>query len=103
MKMTLPSSISDEGTLYHGSKSDILDSFSNASIVPDTFDVTAIDGAAIVNMVGDPKLLTFDEYAEKLLIPYMSRQAERSTRTDIVFDRYFKNSLKAGKSENRVA
>ncbi|KAH3833880.1 hypothetical protein DPMN_107196 [Dreissena polymorpha] len=55
-----PSSISDEGRLYHGSKSDILDSFSKASIVPDTFDLTAIDGAAIVNMLEDPKLLTFD-------------------------------------------
>ncbi|KAH3889549.1 hypothetical protein DPMN_013608 [Dreissena polymorpha] len=38
-----PSSISDERRLYTGSKSDILDSFSKPLIVPDTFDVTAID------------------------------------------------------------
>ncbi len=44
---------------------------------------------------------TFAEYTDKVFIPYVKKQLERTTRVDIVWDTYAPDSLKESTREKR--
>ena len=44
---------------------------------------------------------TFEEYADQVFIPYLSKQLEDSMRVDLVWDIYLPNSLKESTREKR--
>ena len=54
-----------------------------------------IDGAAIVQMLKPGGVETFEEYAQKVFLPYISKQLEHVTRLDLVWDMYVADTLKA--------
>ena len=45
--------------------------------------------------------ITFDDYAEKVFIPYLRMQLETSMRLDIAWDIYIPDSLKESTREKR--
>ena len=94
-----PPSISSQGRIRLGTKSDLLCSLEklSTSISGDIFpDVSAhiIDGAAVVNMRKPKVAKTFGEYVDMDLMPYFMSRLEHVSRLDIVWDQYFSNSLK---------
>ena len=64
-------------------------------------DVKIFDGPAIVNMVMPCTSKTFTEYALDEFLPYLQRQSGNAKRVDVVWDRYFKDSLKGNTHINR--
>lgn len=93
----VPPSLSDNGKLRIGNKSDLLTCLDK--IYPPTNDapgVSAIvvDGAAVVQMLKPINAKTFGEYAENVFIPYICRQLRFAQRVDVVWDRYDSKSLK---------
>ena len=81
-----PPSLSLQGNLHHGSKSDLLECFEKlcpAQDVPDA-DVLILDEAAIVNMLKPGACQTFQDYADNVFIKYLERQLRRVSRIDIV-------------------
>eukprot|EP00112_Aurelia_sp_Birch-Aquarium-sp1_P002704 Seg1300.6 transcript_id=Seg1300.6/GoldUCD/mRNA.D3Y31 product="hypothetical protein" protein_id=Seg1300.6/GoldUCD/D3Y31 len=44
---------------------------------------------------------TFEEYSEKMFLPYISLQLEKVKRLDIVWDEYMDDSLRAAKRAKR--
>ena len=94
-----PPSISSQGRIRLGTKSDLLHCIErvSASVSGDVFpDVTAhiIDGATIVNMRKPKVAKTFGEYLDMDLMPYFISRLEHVSRLDIVWGQYFSNSLK---------
>ena len=61
---------------------------------PDT-DVIILDGAAIVNILRPIDTRTFDDYAQKVFIPFLEKQLQSASRVDIVWGQYIDNSLKS--------
>ena len=94
-----PPSISSQGRIRLGTKSDLLCSLEKLStsisgvIFPD-LSAHIIDGAAVVNMRKPKVAKTFGEYVDMDLIPYFMSRLEHVSRLDIVWDQYFSNSLK---------
>ena len=80
-------SLSQQGNLHHGSKSDLLECFEklcpSQEDVPDA-DVLILDGAAIVNMLKPGACQTFQDYADNVFIKYLELQLRRVSRIDIV-------------------
>lgn len=64
-------------------------------------DAKVFDGPAIVNMLRPNDSKTFIEYISSVLQPYIEHQLRSAARLDLVFDRYFKDSLKSGTRSNR--
>ena len=60
-----------------------------------------IDGAAVVQMLKPGSSETFEEYAHKIFIPYISGQLQHVSRLDLVWDSYVANTLKATAREKR--
>ena len=94
-----PPSISSQGRIRLGTKSDLLHCLESlsTSVSGDVFpDVTAhiIDGATIVNMKKPKVAKTFGGYVNMDLAPYFMSRLEHVNRLDIVWDQYFSNSLK---------
>ena len=92
-----PPSISSQGRIRLGTKSDLLHCIErvSASVSGDVFpDVTAhiIDGATIVNMRKPKVAKTFGEYIDMDLMPYFISRLGHVSRLDIVWDQYFSNS-----------
>ena len=77
-------SLSQNGTLRPGNKSDLLKCLEkvhlSSSEVPAT-DAVILDGASIVNMVQPSK--TFQDYAENCFIPYLQTEVRNAKRLDI--------------------
>ena len=74
------------------------------SDAPNITDVV-LDGAVIVQMSKPGTAKMFDEYAQKVFIPYVVRQLQHVSRLDLVWDSYRADSLKASTREqsgNRV-
>lgn len=44
---------------------------------------------------------TFNDYADKVFLPYIEKQLERADRVDIVWDQYLENSLKSETRKRR--
>ena len=60
------------------------------------------DGPAIANILPPvSNCKTFSQYAREVFVPYLKSQARSLQRIDLVFDRYFKNSLKSGTRSKR--
>jgi hypothetical protein len=100
-----PPSISDMGQLRQGSKSDLLDVLGKCSPAshnsPDV-DAKVLDGAAVIHMLKPGGCRTFEEYSQRVFIPYIASQLETVSRVDIVWDRYFSDSLKQTTRERRM-
>ena len=100
-----PPSLSQNGNLYQGSKSELLTKcLEPLSVVTDecpSVEVVIIDGAALVNMLKPGTSRTFNEYAATVFLPYICRQLETVQRIDVVWDIYIKDSLKGTTREKR--
>ena len=91
--------MSQLGKLRQGTKSDLLHCLESTletetGLLPDT-DATILDGAAVVNFLKPLAAKTFDDYAQNVFVPYIKGQLQSASRVDIVWDRYFENSLKS--------
>jgi len=101
---SFPPTLSDLGKIHlPNTKSDVLKclELSDTTDPPSTFDCIVLDGAVIVHLLPTEAVSTFNEYADKVYIPYMSRQLERATRVDVVWDTYIFDSLKESTREKR--
>ncbi|MES9879581.1 MAG: hypothetical protein ABW185_01720 [Sedimenticola sp.] len=96
-----PPSLSQLGKIRLGTKSDLLSCLESCVDVADDIplpatDVVILDGAAVVNFLKPQSTnKTFSDYAAKVFVPYVQGQMQRSSRVDIVWDQYHKNSLKS--------
>ena len=59
------------------------------------------DGAVIVNMLQPREYKTFEQYVQKMFAQYIETMFKVAKRVDIVWDRYFPQSLKNCTRENR--
>eukprot|EP00745_Piridium_sociabile_P022185 TRINITY_DN34414_c0_g1_i9.p1 TRINITY_DN34414_c0_g1~~TRINITY_DN34414_c0_g1_i9.p1 ORF type:complete len:253 (-),score=52.80 TRINITY_DN34414_c0_g1_i9:375-1133(-) len=83
---------------------DVLMSLSDASAIqpdcadklepPSMFDVTVLDGMAVLHFLDPRGSTTFEDFANSVFLPYVSQQLEHTRRLDIVWDSYLENSLK---------
>ena len=108
-----PPSLSNDGKLYAGQKSDLLheimDTCNNANKlstaatddgivdnVPGSFDAVIWDGGHLIHGV-PPKgnMVTFQDYANETFLPVIRRTLRDCDRVDIVWDEYRCDSLKA--------
>ena len=99
---SFPPSLSDFGKLHlPNTKSDILKCLEQAEPPepPSICDCIVLDGAVIVHILPTAEARTFSEYADKVFIPYLSKQLEHTTRIDIVWDTYQSDSLKESTRE----
>jgi len=103
-----PPSISNGGILHFGTKADLLACFDamcdsgcdqNASSL--TVDTYVLDGAAIVQMLKPGSCRTFQDYRDRLFVPYLLSLLKRCNRVDVVFDIYYADSLKVTTREKR--
>jgi len=44
---------------------------------------------------------TFNDYASKVFLPYITSQLQHTSRVDIIWDEYLTDSLKAGTKKKR--
>ena len=91
-----PPSISDNGKLRFGTKSDLLKVLAkdNQNDPPESIDVKLLDGAAVVHLLPTTDSVTFDEYADQVFVPHILNQLENCKRVDIVWDTYITSSIK---------
>lgn len=98
-----PPSLSEYGKLRLGKKSDLVDCLLQPDLMKYTEapagDAKIFDGAALVHFLEPKTVCTFGEYAEQIFLPYIDRQ--HAQRVDIVWDRYFPESLKESAREKR--
>lgn len=92
-----PPSLSDDGYMRHGVKSDLLacltETISRTTESP-IFTASIFDGPVIVQMLKVSKCRTFQDYYQNIFLPYILRQLQNTQRLDIVWDVYKPNSLK---------
>ena len=100
---SFPPSLSDFGKLnLPSSKSDLLGCLDCESPdPPSTYDCIVLDGAVIVHFLPTKAVSTFNEYADKVFVPYINKQLQGCARVDIVWDLYLPDSLKESTRENR--
>ena len=95
---TAPPSLSQNGSLNIGTKSDlmtVLESDANLPGAEPKADAYIIDGAALMNEKSPGAARTFDDYATDVVIPTLQSYSRKYNRTDKVFDIYKHGSLKA--------
>jgi hypothetical protein len=101
-----PPSLSQNGSLRLGSKSDLLDCLCKSvntvamKSVPDA-EVVIFDGAAVVQMLRPQVCKTFQDYADMVVCPYLKTFFLTANRIDLVFDTYVSDSLKSATREKR--
>lgn len=99
-----PPSLSDNGNLRFGKKSDLLNILDKDSPNDrlDYVDVKLLDGAAVVHFLPPTtNIVTFDDYADHVFIPHINKQLESCKRVDVVWDKYNPTSLKEATREKR--
>ena len=99
-----PPSLSNNGSLRFGSKSDLLACLENLVGSKDQcppVDARVLDGAAIVQMLAPAPCRTFDDYTEQIFVPYVVSQLSHVSRLDLVWDQYATSSLKAATRAKR--
>ena len=100
-----PPPLSEYGKLRKGNKADFLKCLDvHAETTEATPEVTAkiVDGAALVQMTPPQDVKTFGDYAKTFSEKVRKELKDADlTRIDIVFDRYFKQSLKLQTKEKR--
>ena len=86
-------------------KSEILQCLECDKDVTESPDVDAkiIDGAAIINMLRSSTGKTFQDYANNTFIPFIAHLLKNVKRLDLVWDRYFDDSLKICTRDKRGA
>ena len=92
-----PPSLLENGSLkLPKKKSEILQCLEFDKDVTESPDVDAkiIDGAAIINMLRPSRGKTFQDYANNTFIPFIAHLLKNVKRLDLVWDRYFDDSLK---------
>ena len=100
---SFPPSLSDFGKLHLPStKSDLLRCLEQPEEPepPLTYDCKVMNGAVVVHCL-PTSVSTFDEYADKIFIPYLDKQLQSATRLDVVWDVYTPDSLKESTREKR--
>ena len=99
-----PPSLSNDGNLRFGAKSDLLpclEGLVTSHQECPAVDALVLDGAAIVQMLQPFQCKTFADYACKIFVPYVKSQLHKVTRLDVVFDQYLTDSLKAATRSKR--
>ena len=99
-----PPSLSDFRKLHlPNTKSDLLQFFElpDAPDPPLIYDCLVLDGAVIVHLLPTETVSPFAEYMDKVSIPYVKKQLERTTRVDVMWDTYVPDSLKESTREKR--
>ena len=94
-----PPSISDMGQLRQGKKSDLVEILERDLVQEQTtpqVQVKLYDGATLVHMLAPKGQKTFKDYATNIFCAYLLSQLASVDRIDVVWDRYFENSLKHG-------
>ena len=64
-------------------------------------DVAILDGAVVVQMASPGAAKTFQDYADKVFMPYIMKQLQPVQRVDVIWDVYRQDSLKAATRERR--
>jgi hypothetical protein len=101
---SFPPALSQFGQLRFGTKSDLLgclETVEMAHVKKPPVDALVMDGAVIVNMLKPSGCVTFEDYAEKVFVPYIQSQLVSVQRLDLVFDQYIEGSLKASARAKR--
>ena len=95
-------SLSDYGKLRFPKKSGLLHILAKETQQdpPCSFDAMAYDGAALVRLFSTKQVATFEEFASSVFLPHIMQQLETCTRVDVVWGRYFSDSIKAATREN---
>ena len=68
---------------------------------PSFVDVKLLDGAAVVHLLPTTNVVTFNEYADQIFLPYITKQLESCTRVDVVWDTYLPVNSELGKNEGK--
>ena len=68
---------------------------------PSTYECKIIDGAVIVHCLPTAGVVTFNDYADNVFIPYLEKLLKGTARLDIVWDTYIAGSLKECTREKR--
>lgn len=99
-----PPSITKNGEMYHGTKSEIV-SCLPVPVHSGQRLTTAVvlDGAVVVQMKRPGTSVTFEEYTNNIFLPYVLSWFETHIRVDVVWDVYKKDSLKADVRRKRGA
>jgi hypothetical protein len=95
--------LSDVGSLYLGTKSDLLTSFeeiSDARLRKPTTTSIVLDGTAIEQMLKSAVCKNFREYAQEIFIPYVSTIFQSSSRLGRMCDTYFADSLRPSSKQS---
>lgn len=96
-----PPSLSDQGRLRFGTKSDILGCLpgmpvAGHSVATKEATVVILDMAAVIHIIKPQRASTFGEYTEMQLLPYLrSQMTDNTTRIDAIWDTYRDASLKS--------
>ena len=101
---SFPPSLSDLGKLHlPNTKSDLLKCLDQPGLPdpPSTYDCIVLDGAVVVHFLSTKEVSTFNEYADKVFVPYINKQLQSCMRVDIVWDTYIPDSLKESTREKR--
>jgi hypothetical protein len=100
-----PPSLSCDGKLRLGTKSDLLICLENlitCSATAPQADCLIVDGAALVQMLSPARMCrTFEDYGKKQFIPYLENLLKNFMRVDIIWDQYMPDSLKASTRAKR--
>ena len=95
---TFPPSLSKDGMLHTGNKSDLLsslDDIQDTSQDKPSVGCIVIGGLAVVNILAPVNCTTFKVYSKKVFLPFILQQFQSvCKRVDIVWDVYLENSLK---------
>ena len=101
---TVPPSLSLGGKIRLATKADLLYCLELEEIESTNtplVDAKLLDGAAIVQMLNPGMVRTFQEYADVVFLPYVSKQLLNAQRVDIVWDVYVQDSLKSTTRQKR--
>ena len=97
-----PPSLSDDGKLHLGKKSDLLSILAEEGTnPPNCVDVKVLDGAAVVHLLSTTDVEAFDEYADRVFIPHIIKQLQNSRRVDVIWDTYIPSSIKESAREKQ--
>ena len=99
-----PPALAEHGKLRLPSKkSGLLSCFDDGADVapPSSFHVKVIDGPAVVHALSIEEAKTFNDYSDKVFLPWMDRTLQSTGRIDIIWDMYRTQSLKESTREKR--
>ena len=92
-----PPSLSDNGKLRSGKKSDIIQCLTIPKVTsPDDITVIVLDAPAVVHMIRPTKAIDFQQNVDHHFIPYIaSVKSESTSRVDSIWDTYPDHNIKA--------